>query len=340
MDKKFIKFLPKLFLFGSPFILLILSYFVFDPFNVIKNKKSYGSNYLAFINRNVIGTSTYKVYNDTYNFNSFIFGSSRSSAFLTKDWSPYINEKTPYHFDAFNDNISGIRKKIDFIKANGGQLKNVILVIDLDTFSEKFDEMESLPHLKDPRWNGGNKYFSKDWWAFQLTFFKAFFKDYFFLKFLDVKLFNTYRPWLEGTFNKYDSYYFTSPTNDFTFPMHAAEIRKDSIKYYQNKELFKEEKKEEILYEPFIKKHHLTDLEAIAKVFKSDSTDYKIVIGPTSNWNKYNPTDLEILYIYFKKANIYNYSGRNKYTENTSDYYDDSHYKPNIGRMIIEDIYK
>jgi|GEM_PF-993474 len=339
MDKKFLKFIPKFLLFSLPFSLLILSYFVLDPFRVLRKHEHYGSNFLKFSNRNVVSTSTYLYYNKDYHFKSFVFGSSRSSGFLTSDWKKHINDPNPFHFDAFNENISGIHSKMDFIKAQGGHLENVLIVLDIDSFSERFEEMGSLPHLRDPRWEGGPMLTNRNWWEFQLKFFKAYFKDYFLIKFLDARIFHTYRPWFEGAFSKHEGYYFDSPNNDFTFPMHVVEIKKDSLSYYHDPKQFKSVKKVKP-HDMLIKKHHLPHLLAISKLLKSENTNYKIIIGPTYEWSLYNPVDLEILAIYFGKENIYNYAGKNKYTEHSGDYYDDSHYKPSVGRAIMNEIYR
>ena len=331
-------FIRKLIIFSIPFLAFIGSYFIADPFHVLRIRDNYGSNYLQFFNRNVVSTSTYLRYNDEYHFDSFIFGSSRSSAFQTTDWQNYIRNGSPYHFDAFNENISGIEAKLNFI-AQKGNIKNVIIVLDQDSFIERFEEMGSLPHLKDPRWNGKPNLLNKEWWSFQFEYFQSFFKNSFILKYFDSLIFHKYRPWFEGTFSKYDSYYFQSPHNDFTFPMHIEEMEQDSVLYYKNPRLFKSERKVK-MYDRLIRKVDLPNFEAIAKIFKENNTDYRIIIGPTYTWNEYNVIDLEILKIYFDPKKIYNYSGKNKYTEFEGNFYDDSHYKPLVGRAILKEIYQ
>ncbi len=331
MDRKFLKFIPKILLFGSPFLALALSYFVFDPFHVLRNYPEYGSNYLKTFNRNRISTQTYLNYKDTCSFNSFILGSSRASAFQTSDWGKLIHEPHPFHFDAFNDNISGIRGKLEFIDKNGSPIKNALILVDSDTFSEQYDHSESIVHHKDYRWTNENAL------AYHTRFFKAYFKKKYFVSYLDLKLFNTYRPFYMDEFFRF-KYFYTTPHNDFLFPENIENIRKDSVAYYANPE-FHEREKNPAMMDRQIMKHHLADLKTIDSLFKVHQTRYKIIIGPAFDQRPYHPIDLDILAIYFGKKNVYNYTGKNVYTEDISNYYEMSHYKPVAGRRIMEEIY-
>jgi len=331
MDKKFFKFIPKVFLFGAPFILLALSYFAFDPFHVLRNYPHYGSNYLKTFNRNRLSTQTYLNYKDEYYFNSFIFGSSRSSAFHTEDWGPLIHEPAPFHFDAFNDNISGIRGKLEFIHKNGSKIKNVLIIVDSDTFSEQYDESESIVHHKDYRWTNENAL------SYHTRFFKAYFKKKYFVSYLDLKLFKTYRPAYMDEFFKF-KYYYTTPLNDFLFPENIEKIQQDSAGYYRDPE-FHERMENPAMMDRQIKPHHLADLKALDSLFKIHHTRYKIIIGPAFDQREYNPIDLNILGIYLGRKNIYNYTGKNTYTNDITNYYEMSHYKPVVGKKILQEIY-
>lgn len=332
MEKSFYKFLPKLFIFLIPFIILGGTYFVYDPFHVLRNYQHYGSNYLKTYNRNRISTQTYLNYNPEHQFNSFIFGSSRSSAFHIDDWRKHLNNAPAFHFDAFNDNISGIRGKIEFIDKNGGSLKNVLIIIDNDTFSEQYDESESIVHHKDYRWTNESAL------SYHTRFFKAYFKKKYFVSFLDLKIFDTYRPAYMDDFFKF-KYYYTTPENDFLFPENVELIQKDSVAYYSHPEFYSRTGNATI-YHRQIQEHHLEDLQKIAALFKQHQTDYKIIISPLFDQKPYNPLDLNILDIYFGRNKIYDFSGENKYTEDITNYYEMSHFKPILGKMIVDEIYE
>lgn len=332
MDRKFLQFIPKVLLFGLPFLLLALSYFVFDPFHVLRNYQHYGSNYLKTFNRNRLSTQTYLNYKDRENFDSFIFGSSRASAFRTQDWAKYLDGGKPFHFDAFNDNISGISGKIAYIDQNGSNLKNALIIIDGDTFSEQYDDSESIVHHKDYRW-------TEEWpISYHTRFFKAYFKKKYFLSYLDLKIFNTYRPAYMDEFFKF-KYYYTTPENDFLFPENIENIQKDSLQYYKDPEFYNRNPNPPLM-DRQIKTHHLADLRKIDSLFTAHKTDYKIILGPSFDQREYNPIDLDILSIFFGKKNIYNFTGKNFITNDISNYYEISHYKPVAGQKILKEIYK
>jgi hypothetical protein len=89
-----------------------------------------------------------------------------------------------------------------------------------------------------------------------------------------------------------------------------------------------------------IKKHHLGYLKKISEIFKAQNTNYKIIIAPIFDQREYNPIDVEILKVYFGEDKIYNYSGKNKFTEPISNYYEASHFKPSVGRAILQELYQ
>jgi hypothetical protein len=331
------KFIKRLLIFSSPLVLLILSYFIFDPFHVLRSYDFYGSNYLKSFNRNRIGTDTYLRNKDQYQYASFILGSSRSSAFRTTDWAALIADPHPYHFDAFNDNVSGMRMKLEFIEKQGSAIKNVLLVLDPDSFSEQFDKEESIVHLKDYRWNTQFEHGPKNFFSYHLTFFKAFFKKQYFIHFLDLKLNKKYRPHMADFFKF--KYFYKAPSNDFYFPENEESIKKDSVAYYLSDD-FKNRLQNPPAYDLMIKENHVEDLKTMAKILERNKTRYKVIFSPMYEQRLLNPVDVQILEDVFGKENFYNYAGKNRYTNFIGNYYERSHYKPHVGKAILEEIYR
>jgi hypothetical protein len=327
----FSKFVKRTFLFLSPVLILALSYFVFDPFHVLKSYPFYGSNYLKSFNRNRMSTDTFLRNNKKYNFKSFIFGSSRSSAFRTYDWAKHINDPTPYHFDSFNDNISGIRGKIEFIENQGNKLENVLLVFDKDTFNEQYEESNSIVHHKDYRWTKEN------FFSYHFTFFKAYFQKQYFVHYLDLKLFNTYRTSMDEFFKF--KYYYKAPFNDFYFPDNEAQIKEKGEAYFKEPD-FVNRKPNPNGLEQLIKIHHVVDLIAVKEMLKRNNTKFKVVFSPIFDQRILDPKDVKTLQNVFGKESFYNYSGKNQYTNDVHNYYEPSHYMPSIGKRIMEEIYK
>lgn len=329
-NKQFISFFKRTLIFLSPVLVLLICYFIFDPFYVLKSYNNYGSNNLKCYNRNKISTDVFLEHNPKYKFESFIFGSSRSSAFTTKDWSPFINDPHPFHFDAFDENLKGILGKMKYINKQGNRLKNVILVVCEDTFNDKFDEDKSAIHLKDPRWS------DLGYLEYHGVFIKSFFLKNFFIAYLDLKFTKKYKPYMADFFSS--TYHFGSTFNDFTFPVNEADIRKDSLKYFSNK-IFSTKYLEKGLGKLLIGKEQEVMLEELRDILKENNSNYKIIIGPNFQQNKYNPKDLEKFYKYLGKENIYDYSGENKYSVNIGNFYEPFHYRPAVGQQIMAEIY-
>lgn len=80
-------------------------------------------------------------------------------------------------------------------------------------------------------------------------------------------------------------------------------------------------------------------LSEIAKVFQDHHTKYKIIISPEYKQIRLNPADVEQLKEIFGAENVYDFSGINKYTNNIRNYYEGSHYRPCLGRQLLDSVY-
>ncbi len=356
MNKDLITYIRKAVIFASPVIVLAVSYFIFDPFHVIRTYDSYPDNYLKSYNRNRISTQIFLNNTDQFAYRSFIFGSSRSSVFYTKDWGTYIGDSLAYHFDASNEDIEGIAKKLSFIEQNGNRIENVLLIFDGETFAPSVNHGESIIHIRDSRWSGEHPF------LYQLHFFKAFFKDLYFVKYFDTLLFGVYRPYMYGSFeNKHMLY--TPVHNDFIFQGYIDRIKEDSLKYYQA-DLFYKRSEAEQTSEPLIgqnlpeRKRNFGDvlnnflsfgpkektdmdyLNEIKQIFERNKTSYRIVFGPNYDQKKVNPRDLQLVQDLFGTENVFDFTGKNALTEPLSNYYEIYHYKPVVAREIMRTIYR
>jgi hypothetical protein len=331
LRKQIIYFFKRLLLFSSPILLLFISYFIFDPFHVLKAYDSYPDNYLESYNRNRIGTQIFLNNNKEQKYKSFILGSSKSSVFYTKDWSNYLNDKTPFHFDASNEVISGIYGKIKFIDNQGNDIKNALLVFDAETFNYSVDTANSIIHIQDYEWSGQNEF------MYQLIFFKAFFKEMYFLKYFDKLIFKKYRAYMYGAFeNKHMLY--TPINNDFIFKGYIDQLSEDSTAYYA-KDLFYSRSETEQTQEPAIKPYQVNYLKEIKSILDKHHTNYKIVFGPNYDQKKVNNIDLEIVKDIFGSRKVYDYTGKNEWTTPVYNYYEIYHYKPVLAREILHQIY-
>ncbi|SOE19900.1 hypothetical protein SAMN06298216_0400 [Spirosomataceae bacterium TFI 002] len=321
----------KVIIFTSPVWLLAVVYLVCDPFYVLRHYDAYPDNYLHTFNRNRISTQVFLNENKEQQYDSFVFGSSRSSVFYTKDWEKHIDSKKTYHFDASNEPISGIHGKVKFIAEQGNDIKNALLIFDNETFKYTADTANSVIHIQDWRWTTQNRL------SYHLVFFKAFFKELYFVKYFDVLINKKYKPYMYGVFEPKHMLY-TPVKNDFIFQEYIDRIAADSLSYYQKNPFF--ERSSEIYVEtPSIEPYQVVYLNEIKAIFESKGTKYKIVFGPNYDQKGISPTDLEIVKEIFGSENVFNFAGVNSLTEPVGNYYEIYHYKPAVARTIMDSIY-
>ena len=132
---------------------------------------------------------------------------------------------------------------------------------------------------------------------------------------------------------------YTPVVNDFIFTSYIEEIKKDSLKYYNQPNFFYERKPEKQLVGKVIQPYQLQYLRRIKEILEKNQTQFKIVLGPTYDQKYFNKEDIEILKQYFGEDTIYDFSGQNAYTSDKANYYEIYHYKPNVARDIMEKIY-
>ncbi len=326
------KFALKITLFLSPIVLLVLGYFYFDPFMILKKYDVYPNNFAKSLNRDRISTQIFINNNPKFHYNSFIFGSSRSSVFYTNAWATHISEKTPFHFDASCETIYGIASKLDFIDKQGNNIKNALFVMDGGTFAYEQDTLGTI-FVQDYRVSGLSR------WKYQLIFANSYLSRGFFVAFYDYLFFGKFRPYMRN-YLEFREINYTPIYNDFIFTGYIKEIAKDSLKYYNQPDFFYQRPKNPVVGIPVIKPYQINYLKKIQSLLQKHHTNYKIVIGPMYNQVIFNPTDLKILNDIFGSSHIYNYSGKNRFSENMGNYYEIYHYKPQVANEIMREIYQ
>ena len=82
--------------------------------------------------------------------------------------------------------------------------------------------------------------------------------------------------------------------------------------------------------ESVISEEGICAMSQTGQMLAEHKTKYKLVISPCYNQLKLNPRDKEILDSIFGYENVYDYSGINQYTNDTLNYYENSHYRPKV----------
>jgi hypothetical protein len=329
-------FIRRFLIFLIPLGIIIATYFILDPFRVLYDYDDYYKNLFYQINREQVSFSTYNNHKKIRQYDSFIFGSSRTLAYKTYDWQNSLKGRSisPFVFDASNETINGIFSKINYLNEQDAPIKNAIIIICTDvTFSKDTSERYDYLYIKHPKLseNGYLRYHFK--------FLTTYLQNGFFIKYLDYKIFKVYRSYMSNFFDKRNASY-DHLTNDLFINGRENEIERDSVGYYENyKWVFYDRKDSATFCSEQISNVQLSILTKIAKIFAINSTDYKIIIGPLYDQKKINPSDLNKLDTVFGTQNVFDYSGRNDFTNNKHNYLENSHYRYRVGRQILFEIY-
>lgn len=332
MNNDIKRFTVRFLVFGSPFICLLVHYFITDPFQVVYTYDSYPTSFGKSLNRNRVSTQMYFNGKDAYNYQSFIFGSSRSSVFYTQDWAKHINDTLAFHFDASNETISGIANKVKFLDKQGVKIKHALLVLDEGNFEYAVDTAGTI-FIQDYRVAENINPI-----RYHLVFFNSFFADAFFLKYIDFSLFGKFRSYMNGVF-EFRRIDYTPINNDFIFSSYIEAIKKDSVGFYKSNSFF-DRTNNPFTQKPIIKPYQEQYLKEIADVLNKNKTDYHLIISPSYAQIKLDKKDSLILANYFDPRRIHDYSGKNELTNRISNYYEIFHFKPSVARTIMDEIYQ
>jgi hypothetical protein len=329
------KFAYKFILFSLPFIFLICTYIAEDPFKVLYHYKNYYSptgQVFSLPNRDFASTELFLNNYESHRYNSFIFGNSRSIFYHVKDWEKHIPAGSYYHFDASKESLYGINKKMKFLDHKGVKIKTALFVIDASVLSV-IKNSDGHIFIKDPVTSGESKI------AFQLEFFKVFIDYRIFISFLDYKLTGKKDRFFDVVADEL-TVLCNNDNNEITWPVLDSAIAANSKAYYESPKspLYKRDSVE-LLLPPVIRDTQKIMLAEMRDILVKDSTQYKFVISPLYSEQKMNPADISYLKLLFGEQNVFDFSGRNSISENKYNYYETSHYRPQVATYIMDSIY-
>jgi hypothetical protein len=315
-----------LFLFGS--------YLYYDPFSVIYHYRDYSYPFVVG-NRGHISMEMFLRNYPKYHYNSFIFGSSRTLAFRPESWKKYLPpEASPYMFDASGESIYGITTKLRYLASKHIRLDNVLLIFDHDVTFSKTTNASGHLSVSHPLLTGQNRL------AYQLIFFKAYLSMPFTQYFLDYVWSRKYKPYMKG-YIEYRKVKFDTITNEQQILDQEYEIINNPKSYYEKrKELFYERPATERTDSAQrIGETALQMLEEIRDILNKNNSDYRIVLSPLYEQIKFSQNDLTILRKLFP-GHVYDFSGKNSFTDKITNYYEISHFRPSVGDSILRIIYQ
>lgn len=317
-----------------PVVCLTALYFVSDPY---KTLKPFSLQYFDTTNRDYLSTELFLINERKYDYDSFIFSSSRGCGLNTYHWKNYLNEDAcPYLFQAWGETLTGIEQKISFLDKRGIKLHNVLLLIDIPgTFSRKQIPTEALS-IKDPALSGQPR------WLHQLTLLYNFLqKPSQWIKAIKglcsptipkIGFDTVTNDWDKN--NLYTS--FESPPSKDSLSNYSAKKRKEFIR----DNAFKTDA-DIITSNGLITDKQIKQLAYIRSIFDRHNTHYRIIITPgyCYSYPAISPDDLKIIDRIFGEDLVYDYSGKNALTSDYNNFSDPNHFGQYVGFKIIENIY-
>jgi len=322
-----------------PVFVVSSTFFVFDPFKILYN---YGEQLFVengtldgfTLNRDYVGTEMFLQKKDNFNYDSFVFGSSRSSVFQSWEWEKHIeNKSVPFHFIGSGESLFGIWSKIKFLDQINHSIKNALLVVDHELLSQEKNG-EGVIAIRHP-------ITSNEKIKFYATHFTEYISTDFFIQYLDFKLFGKKKKYMDKLFdNDTRGMVFDNYKNDWIHKGKEEAIKKDSIAYYeQKKKIFYQRPDKQENARIVLGKSHKMMLNEISNVLKKNQTNFKIIINPLYDQKSINKQDLTFISTTFGDSNVYDFSGKNEFTSVANNYYEASHFKPFIARKIMKKIY-
>jgi hypothetical protein len=335
--KKFLIHIIHFLLIGAiPFLILFIGYIVYDPFKVMKHYEGYSYLNLA-ANRDFISTEMYLKNNKKYKYNSFILGSSRTLAYRPASWTKHLSANSnPFIFDSSRESIFGVYSKLKYLDSKRTKIDNALIILCRDVTFVNFEDEKGFVYIKDPRTSGGSNL------EFQFAFLKAYLNPNYFYRFYDYSFTKHYKPYMKGYFQNYlenKKNNFDTITNAIYRFDEEKELSQNPIEYYaKRKKIFYERQGETKDTIQRINAQHIFMLQEIKRILEKNHTNYKIVLSPLYEQIKFNDKDFVILKQLFNK-NMYDFSGKNYFTDCAANYYENSHYRPIVGDSILNIIY-
>ncbi len=321
---------------AAPLLLLVCLYVLYDPFEVLRPSQSfYGSSHLVPLNRDYVSTECYLRHPRRRDLDSFILGNSRSLFFRTADWVTFLGPAVPFHFDASGESVFGLLSKVRLLQKNSRRIRNVLIIMDAETLSVTTDSSGYLLQ-KDPRVAGTSVA------NFHYQFFTAFLYPQFFVRYLGYRLTGSVKPWMGDGFQDGPREVLQLPaTNDLVVVGKDREMQREGEAFFTAlaKRYPRDLSRRPEPGPPVIGPAQISMLSEIQSILTCDNADVRVVINPLYDRVPLNPADAAQLRRIFGPGRVYDFSGANAFTNDVHNYYEQSHYRLNVARQILQIVY-
>jgi hypothetical protein len=316
---------------AAPMVLSLVGYLVADPFCVL-HRRLYAPGFPVAINRDYASTELYLRQHAEQGYDSFIFGSSRSTAFRCDDWKASMGRADArcFHFDAWKESLFGLEAKVRLVDALGSPLRDALIVVDGSLLAEVVPSSEPV-FRSHPRLTGQSGP------AFELDYLIDFYSNHFCLKYLDYALSGKVRGYMGQAFNA-RNFTHQPVSNDEIFTAVDEKIARQGEDYWRSHaDLFGPRTGGTAPITVLPEQRRL--LSSMAEIFARHGTRVRVVVSPLYDQIRLHPADLGALREIFGQDNVVDFSGDNPMTSDVRSYYESSHFRPPVARAILSVLY-
>lgn len=308
-------------LFGLPFLAIILSYVLIDPFEVIFVKSPIQVSYKNAVTdyRRTEGLlNTY----EQENYGAFTFGNSQIQAF--SDVYPDYVDGASYH-DLHNpgESVWNIYKKIELIDSLGLSMDHVLISLNaplLENVRNTSPMYVGTKYLHHPVTQGTS------WVDFHMKAFGFYLSDFYFIKYLDFNIFHVHRPNMEGVI----------PNKPPIYLREAKEESSDTLTTSERTAFYAD--KVEVVDATVLDEGDLILLAAIQKHLVKHDSHTLILFPPNAQIEKMNPKVITAIREIFGAENVFDFTGKNPFIQDEKDFVDNVHFKPVVAKRILDQI--
>lgn len=319
-------------------LLLLAGYVYFDPFKVLykykSNETTTAEHDIFPFNRDFTGTEFLIRHYQQYKYNSFIFGSSRARIYRTQEWKKYLQpDDVAFSFNGAGESVYGIYKKMCYLDAKNIKIKNALIVICRDWTFAHDDNQNALILVKHPEISGESKLF------FHWLNLKYYFNKYYLKPFYTYQLTHQYQPWMSDVVSPMPIE-FNHVYNESILTGLDSLLTENAAKYYNDrKDVFYKRTGEKTDSVERINAKQVFMLNEIKRILIKNNTNYRVICSPLYEQIKFHPNDMKKLTAIFG-VHLFDFSGKNGFTDSITNYYENSHCRPMVGDSILKIIYK
>lgn len=319
----------KALLFTLPFWAVIVLYLHDDPFMVEHRYAVYDSD--VTLNEHHVGWSIYCNRRDSLPFNSFILGNSCTMAFPCDEWEKYLErDARAVRLFGNGEGLNAILLKLQALERDKAEIRNVLMILD-HTSLAKTRQSSGSGHILPAEISGCSSV------GVQLEFLQAFVMPDFLFPYLRYKVTGTILPSIKHL-NPYGRVR-NSANNDAINPRERM-IEREGEGYWTNRQQeFPVRDGNAVVSDRAVFQSQFALLHDMADILNRNHSRVRILISPDYNQKVLHPKDKEILCKLFGEENVFDFTGINEYTSDYHYYYEQGHYRPLLGKKLMERIY-